>query len=408
MRSLLVITGLLLLVVCSVSANPVFDSVIYKRADDKNKGQDQKTFDQETTQFENVGLCRSYKTNNWNGRSLATCNVYCKKPEAERDKQKGRGERRKIKRQDKPVGKLGAEGVTCMGDTTGNAPDLKGPDGDIFTMGKCECSAPAIAKVIAEEVLKALPMLDNILCQVATQALSVVADLGSVVFPGGIAVKGVATMVKAAKTIVQNGDTAVGMTSWFGDICNPDNDPKVAAVLAQGDKWFDPLAMASSKIAEGAGCVVSKDKCKDLPPENPPPADVTPANDNNPDHPQPKPEDEKPTDVKTNGTDTTQTPSPNLPTSQPPTTQSPASQSTNTCEAGSTNCQRGDTPGSAQDVDAPMQTMPVQQEQQQSPDYYNQPPQEQQTGYPVSQQEYAPSAVPTQDDPDNNHYSTSR
>ncbi|KAF2224131.1 hypothetical protein BDZ85DRAFT_260444 [Elsinoe ampelina] len=257
----------------------------------QSTAQDQTTYDQETTQFEKVGLCRDFQTKSWLGRSLETCNVYCKKPEAERaitDCGRACNLRRRRKRQDdKPVGKLGAAGVSCMGDTTGNAALSKAPDGSMFKMGKCECSAPAIAKIIAEEVLKALPMLDNILCQVTTQALSMVADLASVVLPGGVAVKGVATVVKAAKTFVQNGDSVVGMTSWFGDMCNPDNDPEVAAVLAQGDKWFDPLSVASSKIAEGAGCVVSEDKCKDLPPEEPPPKDVTPANDNDPSHPQP-------------------------------------------------------------------------------------------------------------------------
>ncbi|PSK42343.1 54S ribosomal protein L10, mitochondrial [Elsinoe australis] len=399
MKTQTIISLVLCLATCFVEASPACELSLAKRADGPVK-QDQATYDGQTASFKKSGTCRMFEKGDWNGRSVNECKDWCSLPRSERDKstRPGRGTTKRgvIAKREQD---LGAKGMTCMGDTTGQMKLMEGPDGSTFRLGACSCSAPAIAAVIADAVLKALPMLDNILCKVATEALGIVIDIGTTVIPGGQAVKGVSTIARAAKTIAENGENAMGFASWFGDICNKDNDPKVAAVLAQGDKYFHPLTTASSKIAESAGCVVDKSKCQRLPPEDPPPKDPSPAKDTNPDTPQPdssKPSTTNPGKPKPSAT------TPTKPTqSDKPTTTEPSGKNNNTdtsmtpgpsqtCSDGSTNCEMQLDPNTNQYVESPSSGSSNSYPSSNGPTDTSQQPQQtnpyQQQGYPNTQQ----------------------
>lgn len=196
--------------------------------------QGKEEFDQQTTAFETSGLCRFYKGSK---DSLATCATYCKK----------------------------TTDITCIGASTvdNNVASLYDPDGDEFIMGKCDCKAPEVVKLIAEEVLKAMPVVAGIACTILFGALGTVIDIGTAVVPGGSAVKGVEKAVSAAKTLVENGNDAAGFAGWFSDVCNPSGSAEVARINAEIGKIFDPLANAPDSVAVGAGCVrKDKSKCK--------------------------------------------------------------------------------------------------------------------------------------------------
>ncbi|KAF4550406.1 Hypothetical protein D9617_17g046740 [Elsinoe fawcettii] len=200
-----------------------------------NNRPSQEAFDRETKGLEVAGICRRYR-DLWVGKSLEICTVYCGKPND-----------------------LACEGSTDAGRIRWSSD----PNGDYYTPGKCLCEPPALAKILALEVINALPRVAGVACTAMIGGLNLVLEIGTTVMPDGAAVKGVEKAVSAAKTIVDNGQEIAGFAGWFADVCNPTNSEEVAKINAQVNKVFDPLAAASDSIGLSAGCVMKdKSKCR--------------------------------------------------------------------------------------------------------------------------------------------------
>ncbi|KAG8625177.1 hypothetical protein KVT40_006928 [Elsinoe batatas] len=64
------------------------------------------------------------------------------------------------------------------------------PKGNLYVLGLCECEVPEAIRILAIEVIKALPRVAGVACSAMLGGLNLVVDLGTTVMPGGIAVKG--------------------------------------------------------------------------------------------------------------------------------------------------------------------------------------------------------------------------
>jgi hypothetical protein len=82
------------------------------------------------------------------------------------------------------------------------------PDGDAFTLGECICNIPILDQAV-NIVILSLPAIAEIGCEIFTDALSSVAELGAAVIPGvDEMTAGMKAAVQAAKTMDDYGQDA--------------------------------------------------------------------------------------------------------------------------------------------------------------------------------------------------------
>ncbi|KAH6674750.1 hypothetical protein B0J14DRAFT_588018 [Halenospora varia] len=142
-----------------------------------------------------------------------------------------------------------------------------GMDNDIFTdptmnqyhIGQCECNIPLLDQLVGTVVM-ALPAIGEIACSVLFNSFDKVIEIGLLVIPEGkVLDASVEAGVKAAKTILENGEKASSFAQWF-DPCGP----KVAGAhdyAADIDALFQQYTSIPDTVVKGSGC--KGGKCPD-------------------------------------------------------------------------------------------------------------------------------------------------
>jgi hypothetical protein len=149
----------------------------------------QQQFDQTTTLYKSQGLCRSWKTTAVND-VMAMCNPTC---------------------HTKP-----GQSVVCSAGTAQSTYMYCDPKGNPWTPGKCSCDNKLIDDV-ADDVLKALPEIAKIGCEIMMGTLETVLQIGLAIIPGAGEIEdaGMVAAVQAAKIVMKVGKDATKFAKWL-------------------------------------------------------------------------------------------------------------------------------------------------------------------------------------------------
>lgn len=131
--------------------------------------------------------------------------------------------------------------------------------GKNFAPGSCKCADDLeIATLIADIVFEGLSHLDEVICAVMFEAISLTVQIGLAAIPGpGVAISsGMRAGINAAKTIAENGMDAAQFTNWYSPVCG--NGPIVEDI----SKTFDIWSAVPDEVVPGNGCVKKNKKCK--------------------------------------------------------------------------------------------------------------------------------------------------
>ena len=198
-------------------------------------GESQTEYDQETTSLTSQGLCRTYYSLAVpQSQGLSTCSGFC-------------GD---LVKQAQQAGNVSS--VTCVSGGQG-IPTYTDPQGNQYSVGKCECNIPVLDEVVLDVVMM-LPAIAEIGCELLFDSLDLVLQIGEAAIPGeGEAMDaGMSAAVKAAKTVTENGQDASSFLQWFADPCGSSNYTQMI------DKIFDPLSSVSDTVMTGLGCKSKK------------------------------------------------------------------------------------------------------------------------------------------------------
>ncbi|KAI1352290.1 hypothetical protein F5Y01DRAFT_280458 [Xylaria sp. FL0043] len=157
----------------------------------------------------------------------------------------------------------------------------------------CDCD---LCEELAQDIIKGLAQLDNIICAVMLSAFKTILGIGLEFVPGGQASGAIKAAVQGAKSFYQNGEDAASFFgNWIGPACGvPDFNFDLGAV-------FTPLVNAPDSMSRGppVGCK-RKTGCRPVPPVQDPPT--------KPDKPnKPKPTDQHKTATETKATQQSRT-----------------------------------------------------------------------------------------------------
>ncbi|KAH8660906.1 hypothetical protein BGZ60DRAFT_414261 [Tricladium varicosporioides] len=142
-----------------------------------------------------------------------------------------------------------------------------GMDNDIFTdptmnqyhIGQCECNIPLLDQLVGTVVM-ALPAIGEIACSVLFNSFDKVIEAGLLIIPEGkILDASIEAGVRAAKTILENGEKASSFAQWF-DPCGP-KVPGAHDYAADIDALFQQYTSIPDTVVKGSGC--KSGKCPD-------------------------------------------------------------------------------------------------------------------------------------------------
>ncbi|KAI0815442.1 hypothetical protein GGR55DRAFT_346746 [Xylaria sp. FL0064] len=228
--------------------------------------------DQIIAHYKTTGQCFSYIGAVNRDKSLAPCSGpdgYCQK----------------VKKSTSGV--EGCKLVIPEGATIDPSLYFKDEDCNEWYPGECMCDCD-LCEELAQDIIKGLAQLDNIICAVMLSAFKTILDIGLEFVPGGQASGAIKAAVQGAKSFYQNGEDAASFFgNWIGPACGvPDFNFDLGAV-------FTPLVNAPDSMSRGppVGCK-RKSGCRPVPPVQDPPT--------KPD----KPDKPKPTDQHKTATET--------------------------------------------------------------------------------------------------------
>ena len=193
----------------------------------------QQVFDGESVMFRQQGLCRLYDTNMEKRKSsMSLCDNVCGGDLFSRDA--------KVQ---------GTVSVTCInlgGLPRDNAlhPD---PDGHEYRMGYCKCSFPVLEYAVEEFVNVVLPAIAAAACAVMYGAFKTifetVLEVGLMFVPviGPEASMALRVAVQAAKTLAENGGTALNFLQYYQNPCGPQGEEAMNII----NTAFNPLSLAT-------------------------------------------------------------------------------------------------------------------------------------------------------------------
>jgi hypothetical protein len=207
----------------------------------------QQVFDGESAMFKQQGLCRLFDTNMEKRKSsMSLCDNVCG----------GDLFSREAKVQ-------GTVSVTCINIDAGGGlaqdnrphPD---PDGDEYRMGYCKCSFPVMEYLADEFVGVVLPAIAATACAVLYGAMKTivetVVEVGVEFIPvvGPEASMALRVGVSAAKTLAENGGTALSFLDYYQNPCGPQAQEAMDII----NNAFNPmsLAMDAAGLAEAIPC----------------------------------------------------------------------------------------------------------------------------------------------------------
>ncbi|KAM5501081.1 hypothetical protein McanMca71_005458 [Microsporum canis] len=180
--------------------------------------------------FAKKGWCYAYVSTQNLNKTLAPCKTYC---------------------QTHNMGKLDDISCVLFGATSkelaAQGLSYTDDDGNEFVTGECDCDLEWLGKIIFT-VLEGLERLDEIVCGVFVSAFELILDVGLSALPGG-QIKQLGTLVRGAKTLVENGlDASAFFGGWVTPICGKDWDREAQHNV------FNGFAEAPDEYGTSIGC----------------------------------------------------------------------------------------------------------------------------------------------------------
>ncbi|KAH6680397.1 hypothetical protein B0J14DRAFT_648769 [Halenospora varia] len=198
--------------------------------------ENQAGYDAETQYMINNSQCRSFvkpsKANH--NEALSTCLQKCSQSP----------------KNDPSVGVLSS--TSCVWTSKDSGLTYSGPNklGD-YRYGKCMCNIPILDQTIGIVVM-ALPAIGEIACSVLFSAFDKVIEVGLLAIPGeGEINASIEAGVKAAKTILENGEKASSFAKWFNP-CGP-KVPGAHDYAADATQLWDSFTSIPDSRVQGCG-----------------------------------------------------------------------------------------------------------------------------------------------------------
>ncbi|KAH6664181.1 hypothetical protein B0J14DRAFT_682326 [Halenospora varia] len=205
----------------------------------------QADFDKVSAYMTQTGRCRSYGRTDRTEVSLSTCTLQCANaPQSKNGKE---------------LGVL--KSTACMYSTSMGGDTFTSPDKLHYKIGKCECNVESLDFIVGTFV-GYLPAIGQVACAVLFNVFDKVIEIGLLAIPGEGAIMDASMQagIRAAKTILENGEKASTFAKWFNP-CGP-KVPGAHDYAADVDKIFDVFNQVPDKQVKGNGCgSQGKGKC---------------------------------------------------------------------------------------------------------------------------------------------------